>query len=106
MIIRERVDDKTLKLLAKPLAGYIKFVADIEKGILAAGSLRHFDDEQTLLADGSEQENLWGGGLDLETGGLDFDSMINLRPKENASREVLSQEVRQKMEKIARGLLR
>ena len=67
----------------------------------------HVDGEQLLLEDGSKQKDLWGGGLDLETGEIDFDSMINIRPSDNnPSREVLSQEIRKKMENFIRELLR
>lgn len=63
--------------------------------------------EELLLKEGSKQENLWGGGLDLETGEIDFDSMINLRPSQNnPSREVLSQDIRRIMENIIRKLLK
>lgn len=106
MIIRSKVDEQTLKKLGQKITNYIKFVVDVRREILAAGSERHFEDEQVLLGDGSEQKDLWGGGLDLETNELDFDSMINLRPNDgNSSREVLSPETRAKMERIVRNLL-
>lgn len=92
--------------VAKDLEGYIKFVVDIERGILTAGGARHVDGEQLLLKDGSKQSNLWGGGYDTESGELDFDSMINIRPAQNnPSREVLDQEIRKKVEEIVRKLL-
>lgn len=59
------------------------------------------------MQDGSKQTDLWGGGLDLETGGVDFDSMINIRPRDgNTSREVLAESIRKRMEKIIKDLLR
>lgn len=107
LIIREKAGEETIKKAAQDLNGYIKVVVDVERGILAAGGTRHFEDEQALLKDGSKQENLWGGGLDLESGEIDFDSIINLRPnQDNPSREVLSQETRKRMEKIIRSLLK
>jgi len=91
----------------KDLEGYIKVVVDVEKRVLTAGGLRHVDGEQLLLRQGSQQHNLWGGGLDLETGEMDFDSMINIRPNQgNSSREVLVEEIRNQMEEIIRSLLR
>lgn len=107
LVIDSKVDEETLKKVAEDLEGYIKVVVDIEKGILTAGGLRHFEGEGLLLKEGSRQENLWGGGLDLETGEIDFDSMINIRPNQgNNSREVLSEDIRQRMEEVVRGLLR
>jgi len=107
LIVRSKTSRETISKLGEELPGYIKFVADIEKEILAAGSARHVDDEQLLLKEGSNQRYLWGGGLDLETNELDYDSMINMRPNDNnPSREILSQEIRVKVEKIVRTLLR
>lgn len=106
-LVREKIDDQTLQKVAEDLEGYVKVVVDVERGILAAGGKRHVEGEQLLLQYGSKQQNLWGGGLDLETGEVDFDSMINIRPRDgNSSREVLAQDVREKMEKIIRNLLR
>ena len=48
-----------------------------------------------------------GGGIDFETGEIDFDSMINLRPGQgNKSREVLDQKIRDQMVVIIKNLLR
>ena len=63
------------------------------------------DGEQLLLKDGSRQEDLWGAGLDLETSEMDFDSMINLRPSQNTSREILDQKIREQVERITRSFL-
>ena len=106
-IIRTKADENILKRVAEDLSGYIKVVVDIQRKILSAGGEKHVDGEQVLLKDGSRQENLWGGGLDLETGEVDFDSMINLRPSQkNTSREVLDQGIRAKMTTIIHELLR
>jgi len=44
-------------------------------------------------------------GLDLETDEMDFDSMINLRPEQNRSREILDENIREQVESITRALL-
>lgn len=107
MLVKSRLGKDDLKKVAQDLDGYIKFVVDINLGVLTAGGLRHFEGEKMLLEQGSKQSDLWGGGLDLESGELDFDSMINIRPSDNnPSREVLSPEVRQQVESIVRKLLR
>ena len=89
LIIRTKVDSESLKRVAEDLKGYIKVVVDVRRKILSAGGQKHVDGEQMLLKDGSRQEDLWGAGLDLETNEMDFDSMINLRPTQNTSREIL-----------------
>ena len=107
LIIREKVDEETLKKVAEDLDGYIKVVVDIRRNILAAGGKLHVDGEQLMLEDESLQADLWGAGIDLETGEVDFDSMINLRPGQgNTSREVLDKGIRQKIEIIIHDLLR
>lgn len=106
-IIKTKADEKTLKEVAQDLNGYVKVVVDIKQQILTAGGEKHVDGEEVLLKNGSRQEDLWGGGLDLDTNDVDFDSMINIRPNQNnSSREVLNQDIRKKMETIIRKLLK
>ena len=62
---------------------YIKTVIDIEKKICSAGCDLHADSEKLLLQEGSSQANLWGGGINLETKEIDFNSFINIRPQQN-----------------------
>lgn len=62
---------------------YIKTVIDIKNRICSAGADRHFESEQILLQQGSKQSDLWGGGIDLETKIIDFNSFINIRPSDN-----------------------
>ena len=57
---------------------YIKTVIDVEKKICSAGMDRHYEGEQILLNQGSAQSNIWGGGIDLETKTIDFNSFINI----------------------------
>lgn len=106
LLISSKADSKTLQKVAENLNGYIKVVVDIKKEILVAGGEMHVEGEQLMLKNGSEQEDLWGGGLDLETGEVDFNSMINIRPKQdNFSRDVSDNDIRTKIEKIIRRFL-
>ncbi|MBI2008283.1 hypothetical protein HYS82_01365 [Candidatus Amesbacteria bacterium] len=73
---------------------------------MTAGGLRHFEGEQLLLSQGSRQENLWGGGVDLPTKEIDFESMINIRPAQNnSSRELLDLKIRDQVKQIVSDLL-
>lgn len=86
--------------------GYIKIVVDVERNILTGGGERHVDGEQLLLKNGSKQENLWGGGIDRETKEIDYNSIINLRPRQNnPSRDILSDEIRKQFDSIVKKLL-
>lgn len=74
---------------------YIKTVFDLENKTCAAGMRMHFDGEQLLLEQGSHQEALWGGGIDVETKEVGYSSFINIRPSDgNTSNELLSQQLR------------
>jgi len=106
LIVRTKIDPEILKKIAEDLKGYIKVVVDLRRKILAAGGEKHVDGQQLLLEDGSRQEDLWGAGLDLETGEMDFDSLINLRPTQNRSREILDEEIRKKAAALIESLLK
>ncbi|MBP9854503.1 MAG: hypothetical protein KBD53_06520 [Candidatus Omnitrophica bacterium] len=106
LIIRSKIDPQTRQKVAEDLKGYVKVVVDVRRKILSAGGQKHVDGEQLLLKDGSRQEDLWGAGLDLETKQMDFDSMINLRPLQNTSREILDSKIREAVETITRSLLK
>ena len=80
---------------------YIKTVIDLERKVCSAGADRHFESEQILLEQGSVQSDLWGGGIDLETKEIDFNSFINIRPKDNnSSNEIQNAIIRQKYKEL------
>lgn len=82
---------------------YIKTVIDVENKVCSAGMERHFEGEQILLGRGSKQSNIWGGGLDLETKEIDFNSFINIRPNDNNLRnEIQSEVLRARYEKLTK----
>ena len=71
----------------------IKGAVDIKRGLLAVDSPMHYDCEQLLIEDGSDQYDIWGINLYLDEDDIDdlveFDSMINIRPAQgNRSRSV------------------
>ncbi len=102
----KKATDEEIKKMSYEYGNYIKVVVDIERGILAGGGAMHYDEEKDLLEYGCKQENLWGGGIDLDTGEITYDSMINIRPnQDNNKREIESEEVRKKFDTIIRGLI-
>lgn len=106
LIIDRKATDEEMKKMAEDLDGYIKVVVDIKLRILAGGGKRHVDSEQMLLEAGSKQDNLWGGGYDVEAKQIDYNSMINIRPRQqNASRDIMSAEIRNEFGKIVKALL-
>ncbi len=106
LIINKKATQEEIKKMAEDFDGYIKVIVDISQKILAGGGKRHFEGEQKLLAEGSKQQNLWGGGVDLETKEIDYNSIINLRPSEdNPSRDIMSSEIRKEFDRIAKDLI-
>lgn len=82
---------------------YIKTVIDVEEKICSAGMDRHFEGEKILLDQGSKQSDIWGGGIDLETKNIDFNSFINIRPNDkNNSNEIQDADIREKYEEFTK----
>lgn len=106
LIINKKATGEEIKKMAEDFDGYIKVVVDIKQGVLAGGGKRHVEGEQKLLSKGSKQLDLWGGGVDLETKEIDYNSIINLRPAEdNPSRDIMSSDVRQEFDRIVKDLI-
>lgn len=90
-----------IEKLKEEFGFYIKTVIDVEKKICIAGMNMHYDGEKMLLDQGSSQINLWGGGFDMETKKIDFNSFINIRPNQNNdSNEIQDVDVRNEFEKL------
>ena len=56
-----------IEKLRETFDSYIKTVIDINKKVCSAGCDRHFESEQILLEQGSEQSDIWGGGIDMDS---------------------------------------
>lgn len=107
LIITKKATEEELQKMAEDLEGYIKVVVDVKREILTGGGKKHVDGEQILLKEGSHQDDLWGGGFDLESGGIDYNSMINIRPSQNNfSRDIMSKEIRDIFDTITKKLLK
>ena len=101
------VDNRmTIEELGERSNGYfddmVKGVVDVEKGVLAVDAELHSDIEGFLLEQGSEQSNIWGINLLLDEDDaedvIEFDSLINIRPKQdNRSRYVEDEEIRKRI---------
>ncbi len=61
----------------------IKVAVDVRRRVLAGGGKLHSDCEEILLADSSQQEDVWGADWRPYTREVKFESMINPRPRQN-----------------------
>jgi hypothetical protein len=85
---------------------YIKLAVDIELGILAGGGELHADCEAQLLEAGSRQENIWGASWNPLTQELFYESLINIRPRQNnRSIEILNPGIRDQVVQLTQALL-
>jgi len=71
----------------------VKLVADLERKVLACDAEWHADLEGELLADGSQQKNLWGFNYYVDKDELEYNSLINIRPLTNKSTDILDVEI-------------
>lgn len=84
-----------IQKLQEQFGTYIKTVIDIENKICSAGADRHFESEIILLDQGLWQRNIWGGGIDINSKVIDYNSFINIRPNDNNnSNEIQSEKIR------------
>ncbi len=102
VIVGDRVSEADLAVAKEDYGDYIKFVVDVETWKLAIGGEWHVDAEKVLLENGSRQDNLWGGGINLVSKEIDFKSLINTRPNFNNSQEVIDEKIRHRMSEIVR----
>jgi len=83
----------------------VKRVVDVKKALIAIDAEIHADQEAFLIKNGSEQSDLWGINFHPDNSGsedfVEFDSMINLRPRQNnRSRSVEDLEIRKRIQEI------
>ncbi len=78
--------DKLKKMSQRFAGGLVKAVVDVKKEIMIVDAPMHADEEKELLDIGSNQDDLWGINLYPDLGEedfIEFDSMINVRPRMN-----------------------
>lgn len=100
---KEPFTKEEIEKLREEFDVYIKTVLDIKEKNCSAGANLHFESEKILLGKDSLQKDLWGGGIDLETRVIDFNSFINIRPADdNTSNEIQDFGIRKKFEELTK----
>lgn len=105
-ILREKASAEQIKEMLQEYDSMIKIVVDTRQKILAGGGEMHADCESVLLDKGSQQDDLWGANWYPQDQRIEFESLINIRPRLN-NRGILiqSEEIRKAVEDVARKLL-
>lgn len=101
--------DELKDMSQRMFGGMVKAVVDVKKGLMVVDAAMHADEEKFLIEKGSQQDNLWGINLYPEVGKedfIEFDSMINLRPRlNNFSRSVEDLKLQKKITAIVHKLV-
>ncbi len=99
-IIRVRATPEQIEQMLQELKFYIKVAVDIERRILAGGGEMHFYCEQALLENGSKQEDIWAASFRPDTQRIIYESIVNLRPRQNRSMEIIDVKIREQVAAI------
>jgi hypothetical protein len=111
VILRDRRIERAelARLVRLYFEDMVKFVVDVERGVLAVGGEMHADAEQLLLEDGSRQTDLWGANYYPGRGREDcveHSALINIRPASgNRSMEIQDPVARERVRSLAFALL-
>ena len=105
-LLRSPANTQQLAEMLDALGVYVKLAVDIERGILAGGGSLHADCEAVLLADGSQQEDIWGADWIPATQQIRYEALINIRPRQNnPSMTILDPSIRDRVQEIVERLL-
>jgi len=99
--------------LARLVAAYfedmVKYVVDVERGIVAVGGEMHADAEQVLLEAGSRQTDLWGANYYPGRGKdacIEYTALINIRPAAgNRGMELQASDLRRRVQELTFTLI-
>lgn len=110
-IVKDSISLTELKKMSSRIFGdLIKAVVDIQKKIMVVDAGMHADEERLLLENGSKQDDVWGINLYPELTGdefIEFDSMINVRPRlNNFSRGIESKVLQKEIINIVNKLVK
>jgi len=105
-VLKELASSTQISEMLQEYDKMIKIVVDIRRRVLSGGGEMHSDCESVLLEDGSEQDDLWGANWYPAEQRIEFESLINIRPR-LGNRNVLIQDenIRRQVESVTNELL-
>ena len=83
----------------------IKTAVDIHRQLLAGGGEMHADCEVVLLDHGSRQADVGGASWNPTYQEIVYESMINLRPRQNRAMHILDPGIREQVKQAIYKLL-
>ena len=105
-LLKEKAVPVQIQDMLQEYESMIKIVVDIRRRYLSGGGEMHADCESVLLEDGSEQDDLWGANWYPSEQRIEFESLINIRPR-LGNRNILIQDenLRKQVEFVTREIL-
>ena len=105
-LLKEKTTSSQLHEMLERYEGMIKIVVDIRQHLLSGGGEMHADCESVLLDDGSEQDDLWGANWYPNEQRIEFESLINIRPRlGNRSILIQDEKLRRQVEEVTFEIL-
>ncbi len=105
-LLKEPATSGQIQEMLQQYESMIKIVVDVRRRFLSGGGEMHADCESVLLDDGSEQDDLWGANWYPNEQRIEFESLINIRPR-LGNRNILIQDenLRKQVESVTREIL-
>ena len=105
-LLKQQVTSTQIQEMLVQYEDMIKIVVDIRRRMISGGGEMHADCESVLLEDGSEQDDLWGANWYPGEQRIEFESLINIRPRlGNRSILIQDENLRKQVETITREIL-
>ncbi len=105
-LLKEHTTSAQVKEMLQEYESMIKIVVDLRRRSLSGGGEMHSDCESVLLENGSEQDDLWGANWYPGEQRIEFESLINIRPRlGNRSIVIQDENIRRQVEAITREIL-
>ncbi len=105
-LLKEKAAPEQIQEMLQEYEGMIKIVVDIRRRFLSGSGEMHADCASILLEDGSEKDDLWGANWYPGDQRIEFESLINIRPR-LGNRNILIQDesLRKQVESVTRDVL-
>jgi hypothetical protein len=105
-LLREQATPEQVRDMLVEHTSMIKVVVDVRRRVMTGDGDMHYEGEQLLLEEGGEQDDLWGANWRPEQQSVEYESLINIRPRlGNRSIVLQSPELRQQVEAVIRQYL-
>lgn len=109
-MVDRRIEPAELaRLAALFFEDMVKYVVDLDRGVVAVGGELHADAEAILLGGGSRQEDLWGANYYPGRGEeecIEYTSLINIRPAQgNRSMMIQDAGIRERVRELTFELI-